>query len=107
MRPASPVTDPERPKFPCNFPRNTEIRSGDEFADDCLHRQTQKGSRIYDRVMSAKVRSRNISTSITPSRANSTSFRVTLSLSSRASLELVRSFLCLSAVQTDLWARDM
>ena len=26
-------------KFPCTFPRNREIGGGDEFADDCLHRQ--------------------------------------------------------------------
>lgn len=26
-------------KFPCIFPRNRELGGGDEFADDCLHRQ--------------------------------------------------------------------
>jgi len=36
----------------------------------------------YDRVISANVRSRSVSRSITPSRATSTSLRVTLSLSS-------------------------
>ncbi|HAH65256.1 MAG TPA: hypothetical protein DCL72_07230 [Rhizobiales bacterium] len=36
----------------------------------------------YDRVSSANVRSRSVSRSITPSRATSTSLRVTLSLSS-------------------------
>jgi len=26
-------------EFPCIFPQNREVRVGDRFADDCLHRQ--------------------------------------------------------------------
>jgi hypothetical protein len=39
---------PQAAKIPCIFPRNREYRSGDGFADDCLHRQLSKISNDFN-----------------------------------------------------------
>jgi hypothetical protein len=37
-------------EFPCIFPQNREVRNGDRFADDCLHRQGLTAENLRQRA---------------------------------------------------------